>query len=140
MSSSVSWIDRRDFMTAVGAALAVGAWNRRAAAAEPISEIQPDEDVFSYVRRVKGSLDAAIYKQILGAANEFKEGDAIVGVAAADEPSRENARRLLANTRVGELDEHPPLRDRLYELTEQNRDAQAAKFTSRLTLAELKQF
>ena len=41
---------------------------------------------------MRGQWDAALYKQLLGAANEFKEGDAIIGVAAVDD----DARRRLA--------------------------------------------
>jgi ethanolamine ammonia-lyase large subunit len=45
-----------------------------------------------------------LYAQLLGAANEFKEGDLSVGVAAADDASRKHARTLLANTRVGDIE------------------------------------
>ncbi|MEZ6074224.1 MAG: ethanolamine ammonia-lyase subunit EutB [Pirellulaceae bacterium] len=51
------------------------------------------------MQRNSGQFDERLYKRLLGAANEFKEGDAIVGVSAADENSRARARKLLANTR-----------------------------------------
>ena len=34
-----------------------------------------DEDIFKYVQRIKGKFDIKLYRQVLGAANEFKEGD-----------------------------------------------------------------
>ncbi len=142
-------IRRRDFLaalagSAVGAAFYFGRRSAHAAVRAPsrtlINAVDPDEDIFAYVRRVKGSFDAALYKQILGAANEFKEGDAIVGVAAADDESRANARSLLANTRVGEIDRHPLLKDQLFRLLTRSRDAVTAATTAKMTLGELKQF
>src|SRR5688572_28815382 len=44
----------------------------------------PDEDVFAYLKRTSQRFDLPTYKRLLGAANEFKEGDEIVGVAAVD--------------------------------------------------------
>ncbi|HZN32169.1 MAG TPA: ethanolamine ammonia-lyase subunit EutB [Pirellulaceae bacterium] len=98
----------------------------------------PGEDVFSYLRRTAGGFDDRRYKQILGAANPFKEGDQIVGVAAADAAARETARGLLAATRIEQIDVHPPLEDKLFRLLQQSRDAQAAAAAARLTLGELK--
>jgi ethanolamine ammonia-lyase large subunit len=103
-----------------------------------ISEISPDEDVFGYIRRVRGRFDATLYKQILGAANEHKEGDGTVGVAAADEVSRRRARSLLANTSVADIDAHPLLEDKLLAFIEQARDRVASASTQRLTMGELK--
>lgn len=100
----------------------------------------PGEDIFAYVRRIRGSFDASLYKQILGAANEMKEGDQIVGVAAADDASRQNARTLLANTRVCHLDAHPLRKDQLFGLLQQSLDRQATAKTANLTMGELKQF
>ena len=70
----------------------------------------PDDDVFTYIERASGAFDGALYRQILGAANEFKEGDEIVGVAAFDERSRVNARQLIAQTKIRDLDSHPLLK------------------------------
>src|SRR5262249_54516992 len=100
---------------------------------------QAGEDIFAYLGRTTGGFDAARYKQILGAANPFKEGDQIVGVAAADEACRSTARRLLAATRVEQIDSHPPLEDQLYRLLVQSIDRQAGAQTARLTFGELKQ-
>ena len=140
-------IRRRDFLTVlaggtVGAALHLGRRSTHAAvpapSPTPIHAVDPEEDIFAYVRRVKGSFDAALYKQILGAANEFKEGDAIVGVAAADDESRTNARSLLANTRVSEIDRHPLLQDELSRVLARSRDGVTAATTAEMTLGELK--
>jgi ethanolamine ammonia-lyase large subunit len=68
-----------------------------------IRNIQPNEDVFSYVQREKGNFDQVLYQQVIGAASAFKEGDEAIGVAADDEASRENARKLLANSKIKDL-------------------------------------
>jgi ethanolamine ammonia-lyase large subunit len=107
--------------------------------AAPLVDVRPDDDVFAYLRRRQGVFDAALYKQILGAANPFKEGDQIVGVAAANEASRTAARSLLSNTRLADLDAHPPHEDELYRLLRRSLDATSAAKTARLTLGELKQ-
>jgi len=98
---------------------------------------QPGEDVFSYLRRKAGGVSMARYKEILGAANPFKEGDQIVGVAAADDAARHTARALLAATRVDQIDVHPPLEDKLFRLLQQSIDQAAAAQTAALTLGEL---
>lgn len=139
---------RRTFIKAcLGGAAAVGLPTgvrpRSALAAPPpgisLIDARPDEDVFAYVRRHKGIFDATLYKQILGAANPLKEGDQIVGVAAADDASRVAARALLSNTRVGDLDDHPPLQDELFRLLQQSLDRAATAQSAKLTLGELKQ-
>ncbi|OEU75231.1 MAG: ethanolamine ammonia-lyase, partial [Desulfuromonadales bacterium C00003107] len=68
-----------------------------------IRNIQPNEDVFSYVQGTKGNFDQVLYQQVIGAASAFKEGDEAIGVAADDEASRENARKLLANSKIKDL-------------------------------------
>jgi ethanolamine ammonia-lyase large subunit len=105
-----------------------------------IGEIRSDEGIFQYVQRTAGVFDAELYKQILGAANDFKEGDQIVGVAATNETSRNFARELLGNTRVHELDAHPLLPDKLSDLLQRTVDRDAAARTADLTIRELKQF
>ncbi|MEQ8786139.1 MAG: ethanolamine ammonia-lyase subunit EutB [Pirellulaceae bacterium] len=142
-------IPRRSFLAALAGGavgLALEGDRGRLAIAEPaaagvsLSKVESGEDVFAYLRRTTGRFDAALYKRILGAANEFKEGDQIVGVAAVDDASRERARALLADTRVGDLDAHPLLEDKLFALIEAHRDREAADKTAGLTLGELKQF
>lgn len=73
------------------------------------------EDIFSYIQRTAGKFDTVLYAQILGAANEFKEGDEIIGVAAGDAQSRQYARQLLAATRPADIDSHPVYADQLYQ-------------------------
>ena len=50
----------------------------------------------------------------IGAANAFKEGDAIIGVAAKDDEHRKVARMLLANTRLYQIDANPIFSDDLH--------------------------
>ena len=105
-----------------------------------LADVTDREDVFAYLRRQTGGFDSTLYKQILGAANEFKEGDQIVGVAAADDDSRRRARLLLSHTKVADLEAHPLLEDRLYGFLQQSRDEEVARETAGLTLGELKQY
>lgn len=104
------------------------------------ARVKAGEDVFAYINRLKGGFDAVLYSQILGAANDFKEGDQIIGVAAPDEASRSLARNLLMNTRLGDIVEHPLLDDQLSILLRKNLDINAFNQTRDWTLGELKQF
>lgn len=105
-----------------------------------LAEVKDGEDLFAYLLRIKGRFDGTLYRQILGAANAFKEGDQIVGLAAADETARERARTLLSRTRVRDLMAHPLLSDRLAGFLQESLDPAAAAKTAGLTLGELKQF
>ncbi|MBC8356047.1 MAG: ethanolamine ammonia-lyase subunit EutB [Planctomycetes bacterium] len=105
-----------------------------------IDQIRAGESIFQYVHRVAGSFDSKLYKQILGAANEFKEGDQIVGIAADNEVTRARARELLGNTRVREIDAHPLLADQLSGLLQRTIDRSAIDRTKDLTIRGLKQF
>src|SRR5687768_12550915 len=49
------------------------------------------EDVFAFITKTAGKFDTGIYRGLIGAANPFKEGDGIVGVAAPDEATRQLA-------------------------------------------------
>jgi len=80
-----------------------------------IKDVKPGEDVFKYVTRVKGSFNQTLYQQVIGAANAFKEGDKTIGVAADTNATRENARKLLANTKIKDITSHPLLNDDLYK-------------------------
>lgn len=101
----------------------------------------PGEDVFAYIERAAGRFDPTLYARILGAANEFKEGDRSIGVSAAEDATRARARALLANTRVRDIDAHPLLKDDLYTLLEQTRATAPAAVTETadFTLGALKQ-
>ncbi len=109
---------------------------------EPVSvdSVLPGEDIFGYIQRRRGSFDQQLYLQLLGASNEFKEGDAIVGVAAANDTTRRHARTLLANTRLASIDNHPPLVDGLFALIEKYRDRNQSEIWKSKTLGQLKQF
>ena len=72
-----------------------------------IPDARSGEDVFAWLDRVHGGYDVVKYRQVLGAANPYKEGDEAQGLAADDEASRENSRRLLANTTIRSLIAHP---------------------------------
>jgi ethanolamine ammonia-lyase large subunit len=98
------------------------------------------EDVFGYLERVHGGLDERAYRAIVGAASEFKEGDATLGVAALDEEARAGARRLLAATKVGALQARPLRQDRLYAALLNGLDQAAAGRVAGWTLAALKDF
>ncbi len=98
------------------------------------------ESLLAYLDRVHGGFDEVQFKRLLGVANEFKEGDAIVGVAAADDGERRFARELLAATRLREINDHPPLVDELYQFIQDGLDPAAREETANWTLAELKKF
>ena len=105
-----------------------------------ISVVEPHEDLLTYVNRIAGKFDATLFKQLLGAANEFKEGDQIIGVAAGDPGTRKLARRLLMQTRISDLLAHPLLSDDLSAFLQQNLQPEPAAVAHKLTLGELKQF
>ncbi|MDI1433559.1 ethanolamine ammonia-lyase subunit EutB [Polyangium sorediatum] len=105
-----------------------------------IPEIKEGEDVIAYVIRVKEKYDHEFYKAVIGAANDFKEGDEALGIAAADEPSRENARKLLANTKIGDLVDRPMLEDAVYDLVLKATDAAALDGVRAWKMSELKSF
>jgi ethanolamine ammonia-lyase large subunit len=98
------------------------------------------EELFAFIEKSSGRFDAEIYRRLVGAANPFKEGDAILGVAAPDEATRQQARRLLAGTTLAALDAHPLFDDDLYRRTLLTRDAVASARTAGWTLGELKSF
>lgn len=139
-------LDRRSFKLGLLSGAAFLA-SQRMLAADPVTSraslppASPGEDVFSYIQRNSGTDDLKLYQRILGAANEFKEGDEIIGVAADNENSRQVARRLLANTRLGDIDKRPPFRDALYSFITLKRNSKNdATKTQGLTLGELKKW
>lgn len=142
------FVDRRQFMgtmmiSTCSAGVGLKALRVRAADVRPglvIHDIENRDDVLSYIVRSRGKFDAALYRRLLGSANEFKEGDAIVGVSAADEPSRIAARRLLANTRVSAIDGHPPLDDSLFRFLKQGQRPQPMVDPANWTLGQLKEY
>jgi len=105
-----------------------------------VLETKPEEDLFAFMNRTLGKFDRTTYQQLIGAANAFKEGDQILGVAAADEAVRSNARRLLSNTRVGDILKHPLFEDKLYSCLLENLSPAAVRKTGSMTIGELKNF
>jgi ethanolamine ammonia-lyase large subunit len=105
-----------------------------------VEEVRPGEDVFAFMGRIRGGFDQTLYRQVIGAANDFKEGDQAIGVGAADEATRVNARALLTNTKIEDLHEHPLLVDDLQRLIWRTTDqAQYAKIKD-WTMGQLKEF
>ncbi len=98
------------------------------------------EDLTGFVERTAGHFDIDVYRRMVGAANPFKEGDGIVGVAAPDEAIRQLARRLLSRTSLGRIDAHPLFEDDLYRRTLEARDAEATARTIGWTLGQLHGF
>jgi ethanolamine ammonia-lyase large subunit len=96
------------------------------------------EDVFAYINRVNGKFDTTLYKQILGAANEFKEGDKTLNIAAVDDNSRSYAKELLANTKIASLNKNVVFKDELLVLIQQS--IQVNPSIENWTLQELKEF
>jgi ethanolamine ammonia-lyase large subunit len=96
--------------------------------------------IVQFVESRSGKWDPALYARLLGAANPFKEGDATVGVAAGSDEERDQARQLLAATRLREIDAHPPLEDGLYRALRASLDEPAQARCAGWTFAELKRF
>jgi hypothetical protein len=63
-------------------------------------EIRAGEDIFAYIDPGPRRLRPAFYKAIIGAANEYKEGDEALGIHALDQSTRGHARTLLGNTKI----------------------------------------
>ena len=105
-----------------------------------IGQPKNGEDIFGYMDRIGRQSDRSLYLKILGAANEFKEGDSKIGVAATDSTSRRNARQLLAATRIADLDAYPVHADRLHETISANVDVRALQYLPQKTPGGLKEF
>ena len=58
------------------------------------------DDLFAHLART-GGFDLARYRRLLGAANDFKEGDAALGLAAADMSERTAARAYACSHPAG---------------------------------------
>jgi len=141
-------INRRQFTKAgsFGGVAALASFAKPLRAFEPqapavtLVNAQAGEDVFQYLNRVQFGFDEKAYRNIIGAANPFKEGDAMLGVAAADDATRGIARQLLSNTILSKLDDHPITQDRLTQLLQQTVSRGAQTTTQSKTLGQLKRF
>src|SRR6185295_1351752 len=127
-----------------GRALFAGAATSVPAPTTPARVSIPDprtgEDVFAWLARVHGGYDVVKYRQVLGAANPYKEGDEAQGLAASDEASRENSRRLLANTTVRSLLAHPIYQDEVATFADARVDPVSRRRIESWTLGELARF
>jgi ethanolamine ammonia-lyase large subunit len=134
---------RRRFL-AIGLASAtqmvVGRMVYSTAALPQIPEPKVGENLVQYIHRTKGEWDQTLYRRLLGAANDFKEGDEIVGVAAADEAVRTQARQLLSQTTIQQIDAHPPFEDSLLKYISSVIDRDVQTRLGSMTLQELKTF
>ena len=72
-----------------------------------VQEIEQSEGIIEYISRQSGSFDYFLYQKIITAANEYKEGDAIIGTVAKNEESRTRAKKLLINTKVKDIMKNP---------------------------------
>ncbi|GAB6191065.1 ethanolamine ammonia-lyase subunit EutB [Desulfocastanea catecholica] len=139
-------ISRRKFiglMGAYGITVAFASLAGKYASAQEvisIKELQPSEDVFAYIDRVKGTFDQTFFQQVIGASNTFKEGDQTIGVGARDEATWKNAQALLANTRIKDLYEHPLFVDDLQQFIWNTTDLAQYEKVKDWTMGELKTF
>lgn len=124
---------------ALGSLRAIAEWGTDAFGA-PLPAMKLGEDLFRYIDRTTGGENQELYRKLLGNANEWKEGDEILGVAAQSAEQRIVARELLSNTKISAIDEHPPFQDKLLGWIDQARDSGARKKTNDWTLGELKRF
>jgi ethanolamine ammonia-lyase large subunit len=113
---------------------------RTTAAVRLIEVASGQESIPEYLVRTRRAFHIETYRQLLGAANEFKEGDAAAGVAAFNEASRTAARSLLSNTRIGWLAGHSVYEDSLSEYIRSGVNDEVTKKFSSWTMAELKSF
>src|SRR5882724_2642918 len=105
-----------------------------------IPDARNGEDVFAWLDRVHGGYDVVKYRQVLGAANPYKEGDEAQGLAADDEASRENSRRLLANTTIRSILAHPIYQDEVITFADARVDTAARRRIEPWTLGALVRF
>jgi ethanolamine ammonia-lyase large subunit len=98
------------------------------------------ESLIAWVKRVRGQWDQTLYRQMLGAANEFKEGDEIIGVAAINPTTRKYSRQLLSHTTIEQIDSHPQQSDDLFEIITAAIDPSVQQKIAAWTIGDLKTF
>lgn len=98
------------------------------------------ENIFSYIDRIAGGFNQTMYRGLIGAANDYKEGDELVGVAAASEDIRRQSRRLLSNTWIGEIDRRPLFQDELYNHLQANLSREQDAKWPGMTVKELRDY
>jgi ethanolamine ammonia-lyase large subunit len=110
------------------------------AGAVTIGKVKAGEDVMQYINRTEGKFDQTTYQKIIGAASAFKEGDESLGVAADTEADRENARKLLANTKIKDLNDRSLFVDGQDTLIRNTTDKAKYNKIKNMTMGELKNF
>jgi ethanolamine ammonia-lyase large subunit len=100
----------------------------------------PGEGLVAYVHRTAGGWDPLLYSRLVGAANEFKEGDDSLGLAADGQDHRRLARKLLGNTTLREVGAHPILDDAMHRTLCAALDGGAREATADWTLEALRTF
>ena len=105
-----------------------------------VTSPRSEEDLVGYVLRVRGEWDQELFAQLLGAANAFKEGDEILGLAAESDAARASARALLASTRLSDIDAHPLLDDAMHRTLSASVDADVRRKTEGWTFDALRRF
>ena len=94
----------------------------------------------AYLDRTAGGWDPRLYSRLVGAANEFKEGDDIIGLAADGEDRRRLARTLLGSTTLREVNERPILDDAMHRALWASLDERAREATADWTFGALRAF
>ena len=110
------------------------------ASLQVLPEPLANEDLVAYVHRIAGGWDIGLYRRVLGAANDYKEGDEIIGVCAKTPAERTLARRLLEQTTLGQIDAHPPFEDRMLDVVRGGQRSIQTKQIQGWTLGQLKTF
>ena len=105
-----------------------------------LKQVKGNEDIFTFLNRTNGKFDLHLYRQIIGAANTFKEGDATIGVAAPNETTRALARQLLSNTSISQLENQLVFEDEIAQLIQQTTDRNQKEKIKDWTLGALKKF
>ncbi|MFZ4082387.1 MAG: ethanolamine ammonia-lyase subunit EutB [Pirellula sp.] len=111
-----------------------------AASLQALPESLANEDLVAYVHRIAGGWDIGLYRRVLGAANDYKEGDEIIGVCAKTPAERTLARRLLEQTTLGQINAHPPFEDRMLDVVRGGQRTIQTKQIQDWTLGQLKTF
>ncbi len=109
---------------------------------KPVEILTPEqgENLFDYILRINGKFDQTLYRQIVGSANSYKEGDEAQGLAAFNDISRANARELLSNTKIKEIYNTPLFVDDLLTLIHKTTDNNQLNVIGDWTFGELKSF
>ena len=95
------------------------------------ADAAPRDDLIGRVDGVSGEWDQGLFTRLLGHANAFKEGDEIIGVAAPE---------LLRQTRLRDIDAHPPFSDALSAALAADLDVAAQEQTAAWTFDQLAAF